>query len=223
MSEFNPSYIGPRSDVERLIPRGAQSVLDVGCSVGSLGATIKARTGAHVVGIEASEAMGAQAEKVLDRVFVGDAAAVIDGPALEGMTFDAIIFADVLEHLADPWTVLRRSVRLLGPSGCVIASIPNIRHMSSIYNLAIRGYWPYRDRGIHDRTHLRFFTRRNIVELFQGAGLEVADIGAKYRLIERPHRINRYAKALALPGLRGFLAFQYLVVARPSASSPRGS
>jgi 2-polyprenyl-3-methyl-5-hydroxy-6-metoxy-1,4-benzoquinol methylase len=184
-----------------------------------LGASIKARTGAQVMGIEASAAMAAQAEKVLDRVFVGDAAVLIDGPDLEGVAFDAIIFADVLEHLVDPWTVLRRAVRLLRPSGCIIASIPNIRHMSTIFALVCRGEWPYRERGIHDRTHLRFFTKRNIVELFQAADLKVDGIGAKYRLVERPHRINRYARYFALPGLRGFLAFQYLVTARPAAGS----
>lgn len=219
MSEFNPSYIGRRSDVERLLPRGVRSVLDVGCSVGSLGASIKASTGAQVTGIEYSPAMAAEAEKVLDRVFVGDATAVIDGPALEGMRFDAIIFADVLEHLPDPWLVLRRAVRLLGPDGRIIASLPNIRHLSTIYHLVVLGYWPYRDRGIHDRTHLRFFTRRNVLELFRSANLEIESVDAKYRLLERPHRINRFAKYLALPGLRGFLAFQYLVTARPSSKT----
>ena len=219
MSEFNPSYIGRRSDVERLLPPGVHSVLDVGCSVGALGASIKASTGAQVTGIEYSPAMAAEAEKVLDRVFVGDATAVIDGTALEGMQFDAIIFADVLEHLPDPWLVLRRAVRLLGPGGRIIASLPNIRHLSTIYHLVVLGYWPYRDRGIHDRTHLRFFTRRNVLELFRSANLEIESVDAKYRLLERPHRINRFAKYFALPGLRGFLAFQYLVTARPASKS----
>lgn len=217
MSEFNPSYVGKRSDVEELVPDGVRSVLDVGCSVGALGASIKARTGARVCGIEMSPDMAAQAEKVLDRVYVGDATATIDGPALDGQAFDVIIFADVLEHLVDPWLTLSRAARLLSPAGRVIASIPNIRHMSTLYNLAVRGYWPYRERGIHDKTHLRFFTRRNVLELFRSADLAVESIGAKYRLVESPHRINRYAKYLALPGLRGFLAFQYLVTARPAS------
>jgi len=219
VSEFNPSYVGRRSDVERLLPPGVHSVLDVGCSVGALGASIKASTGAQVTGIEYSPAMAAEAEKVLDRVFVGDATAVIDGTSLEGMQFDAIIFADVLEHLPDPWLVLRRAVRLLSPGGRIIASLPNIRHLSTIYHLVVLGYWPYRDRGIHDRTHLRFFTRRNVLELFRSANLEIESVDAKYRLLERPHRINRFAKYFALPGLRGFLAFQYLVTARPASKS----
>jgi 2-polyprenyl-3-methyl-5-hydroxy-6-metoxy-1,4-benzoquinol methylase len=219
VSDFNPSYIGRREGVERLLPRGVRTVLDVGCSVGALGASIKATTGAQVTGIEYSPAMAAEAEKVLDRVFTGDATAIIDGPALEGMAFDAIIFGDVLEHLPDPWLVLRRAVRLLNPNGRIIASIPNIRHLSTIYHLVVLGYWPYRDRGIHDRTHLRFFTRRNVVELFRSANLEIESLDAKYRFVERKHRINRYAKYFALPGLRGFLAFQYLVTAR-AASKP---
>jgi hypothetical protein len=70
------------------------------------------------------------------------------------------------------------------------------------------------ERGIHDKTHLRFFTRKNIVELFAGAGFQIDKTEINYRLIEQPHAANRYAKYFALPGLREFLAFQYLVRAR---------
>ena len=64
------------------------------------------------------------------------------------------------------WAVLRAAVRYLEPEGVVIASIPNVGHLDTICNLVFRGLWPYRERGIHDRTHLRFFARGNIDELF---------------------------------------------------------
>ncbi len=210
-SGFNPSYIGPRPDIERLISPNAKFVLDVGCSNGSLGGAIKAKTGAEVFGIELSEEMATEARTRIDRVWVGDAAAIITQGNLEDHRFDTIVFADVLEHLVDPWAVLGSATRYLAPDGTIIASIPNIRHVDTVYHLVVKGDWPYRDRGIHDRTHLRFFTKQTIVELFEGAGLEIDAIETNYRILERPHRFNRFAKFLAIPGLRNFLAFQYLV------------
>ncbi len=213
-TDFNPSYVGQRPDIERLIPPEAKLILDVGCSTGILGAAIKAKTGAQVFGIEWSEEMANEAIDRIDKVFVGDATEIILRGKLNGYYFDAIIFADVLEHLIDPWVTLSAAATHLNSRGIVIASVPNIRHIDTIYNLVARGYWPYRDRGIHDRTHLRFFTKKNVDELFEHAGLSIDIVETNYRLLEIPHRINRFAKFLALPGIRTFLAFQYLIRAR---------
>lgn len=213
-TKFNPSYIGQRSDVQKLIPSEVKSVLDVGCSIGALGAAVKAKTGAQVFGIEVSEEMANDALGRIDKVFVGDATEIIDRGDLHGYHFDTIIFADVLEHLVDPWATLKAATNLLSPEGTIIASIPNIRHIDTIYNLVVKGYWPYRDCGIHDQTHLRFFTKRNISELFENAGLSIDIIETNYRLIERGGGINRFAKFFAFPGIKNFLAFQYLIRAR---------
>lgn len=212
--DFNASYVGFRPDVERLIAPDARAVLDVGCSTGLLGAAVKARTGAKVTGIELCEEMAEEARGRIDNVLVGDATEILAGEELKGHRFDTIICADILEHLLDPWKTLKAAVSLLSPQGVVVASIPNIRHLDTIYNLAIKGYWPYRDRGIHDRTHLRFFTRKNIVELFEYAGLRVEVMEANYRFVEKPHGINKMARYFALPGIRNLLAFQYLIRAR---------
>jgi 2-polyprenyl-3-methyl-5-hydroxy-6-metoxy-1,4-benzoquinol methylase len=218
-SDFNPSYVGRRPDIERLVSPDARAVLDVGCSTGALGEAIKARTAACVYGIELSPEMADIASGRLDRVFVGDAATVILGGGLGDSRFDTIIFADVLEHLIDPWAVLQAGARYLEPGGVVIASIPNVGHIDTICNLVFRGHWPYRERGIHDRTHLRFFTRKNIEELFAGAGLVIEQIETNYRFIEKPLKINRFARVFAIPGMRRLLAFQYLVRARLAAVS----
>lgn len=208
---FNPSYVSERLDVQQLIPESARLILDVGCSTGSLGAAIKRRKASKVIGIEYSLEMADVASGQLDRVFVGDATQVLGSNELEAYKFDAILFADVLEHLVDPWSALRSATRFLSEGGVVIASIPNIRHIYTLGNLLFKGYWPYNDRGIHDRTHLRFFTKKNILELFEGAGLRVDSARATYRLIERPSSINRFAKWFAVPVMRDLLAFQYLV------------
>ena len=212
--QFNVAYTGQRPDIMRLVPiQNIAAVLDVGCSTGSLGAAVKARTGARVVGIEASPEMSEVALQRLDQVLVGDATEIFLKGDLGAYKFDVIIFADVLEHLIDPWKTLTFAREYLSESGVVIASLPNVRHMSTVFSLVFGGYWPYRDRSIHDKTHLRFFTRRNVVDLFEAAGLSIKSMGANYRLIERPHKINRFAKFLAMPGLKSFLTFQYLVTA----------
>jgi len=212
--EFNPSYVGPRPDVLGLIPMEARAVLDVGCSIGVLGEAIKRRNNARVVGIEMDEAMASEAQQKLDRVIVGDVERMDLREHLSDEMFDCIVFADILEHLRDPWTFLKDVTACLRTSGTIVASLPNIRHVSTIKNLLIKGYWPYRDRGIHDRTHLRFFTLRNIRELFSSANLQITTIRRNYRIIEAPHRLNYFSKYLALPGLKDFLTFQYLIQAR---------
>ena len=209
---FNPSYVGPREDILRLVPAGVSRVLDVGCSVGTLGLALRER-GARVTGVEIDPRMGAAARQRLDEVHIGS---VEDEALFEGLgesTFDCIIFADLLEHLIDPWSALERFAERLAPDGVVVASLPNIRHYTTIRTLLFQGYWPYRDRGIHDRTHLRFFTLRNIRELFDSSGLTIRKLDRNYRIIERPHRLNRLAPLLGLPLLRELFAFQYLVQA----------
>lgn len=213
--KFNPAYVGMRPDIMELIPKSTGSVLDVGCSNGRVGAEIKLAFGARVTGIETSAEMALVAAKHLDHVIVGDVEMPTIQHQLEGKTFDAIICADVLEHLRDPWVALEHLRSHIRLGGVLIASIPNIRHIDTLFNLAVRGKWPYRDRGIHDRTHLRFFTRSNIVDLFTGAGYNIVEIKSNYRLIERPHSANRYTKYFLLPGIKEFLTFQYLIKAVP--------
>lgn len=211
---FNPSYIGPRNDIVKLIPNRFKRILDVGCSTGVLGESIKREIDAEVIGIEVDEEMANIAKEKLDCVIVCDVDKINLLDHFSPNYFDCIIFADVLEHLKDEWKVLKRSVNLLNENGIIIASIPNVRHYSTIFSLVFRGIWPYRERGIHDRTHLRFFTLKNIKEMFRDAALEITRIERKYRIIEKPHRYNRFSGYFARLLPKDFLTFQYLIVAR---------
>jgi len=93
-----------------------------------------------------------------------------------GMTFDCIVFNDVLEHMAEPWDALRATRDWLAAGGTVVASIPNVRHYRVIVPLVVRDQWTYADAGILDRTHLRFFTRRTVEELFDSTGYDVVRV-----------------------------------------------
>jgi len=210
--KFDPSYVDVRNDILNLVPEKVRRVLDVGCSTGALGKKIKQRNTTEVMGVEFDEQMAKVAREKLDRVIVGDVEKVNFEEHFPAEYFDCIIFADILEHLKNPWEVLKNATNFLNKEGIILASIPNVRHYTTITNLLFKGYWPYRDRGIHDKTHLRFFTLKNIRELFQYAGLEIIRTERNYRIIERPHLINICAKCFGFL-FKDLLAFQYLVVA----------
>ena len=155
------------------VPSHCRRVLDVGCGAGTFGATIRQRIGCEVWGVESDAGCIQKAEQNIDKVFHG-----YFGPelGLPSNYFDCIIFNDVLEHMLDPASALVLARALLSGEGCIVASIPNIRHFPTIWKLLIRGDWEYKEFGILDKTHLRFFTRVSIMRLFQQAGFVVERI-----------------------------------------------
>jgi 2-polyprenyl-3-methyl-5-hydroxy-6-metoxy-1,4-benzoquinol methylase len=213
----NPSYAGIRSDMLALVPDVAlENVLEIGCAAGATGARLKSeRNGVSVTGIELDPELAERAQQRLDRVIVGDAMGTLQALESERARFDLVLCGDVLEHLVDPWAALG-SVRRLCPNGWVIVSLPNIAHVSTIVSLLWRSYWPYRDRGIHDRTHLRFFARKNLPELFASAGFDELQRVTHHRLIERPHRINELTNPLLarLPIVSHLFEYQFLCLLR---------
>ena len=201
-------YDQARPEVANLVPAECHRVLEIGCATGQLGRLLKAR-GHHVTGVELVPDVAKQARPWLDEVHIAD---VEQGLPFPPASFDAVIFADVLEHLIDPWRVLRAAARLLSPDGCVVASIPNFQHHSVLRGL-LRGRWEYRDHGIADRGHLRFFTLRTIHGLFAQAGLEVVHVSYKYRR----SWWRSLVCGLTLGKAREFYTRQYLVVGRLSS------
>ena len=210
--EFNPSYVSSRNDILALIPRSAKMILDVGCSTGQLGLEVKRRNLATVTGIELDSKMATVAKENLDKVIVGNVETLTIADHLSKHDFDCIIFGDILEHLRDPWSILKEFRDYLTDKGVIVASIPNVRHYSTIINL-LRGDWPYRKRGIHDKTHLRFFTLNQIDRMFSSARLRIETVKRKYRIIERPHRLNKWSRYCAFWPVKDFVTFQYLIVA----------
>ena len=102
----------------------------------------------HVTGVELIAAVAERAREVLDVVAQADVDS--EGLPFPAGSFDAILFADVLEHFVDPWRVLRQAATLLAPDGVIVASIPNVQYIGVISGL-LRGRWEYRERGILDR------------------------------------------------------------------------
>src|SRR5262249_27679766 len=165
-------YDQARPEVAALVPPSCHRVLELGCGSGRLGDLLTQR-GHEVTGVELVPEVAAVARRRLARVEVMDLEG--DDWPFEPASFDAVVAADVLEHLVDPWRVLRRAVALLRPGGVVVASLPNVQNIDVLWRL-VRGRWDYRERGILDRGHLRFFTLRSIRQLFEQAGLEMVSV-----------------------------------------------
>jgi 2-polyprenyl-3-methyl-5-hydroxy-6-metoxy-1,4-benzoquinol methylase len=145
--------------------RSGKDVLDVGCGFATTSQFIQAR-GNRVVGIESNVEAVAVARTRIATVIEAD----LQTADLREK-FDAIIFADVLEHLAWPVGILRKYADLLKPDGTIIVSLPNVGLWSVRLGLLF-GSFHYQDSGVLDRTHLRFFTRRSAIGMLRAAGFE---------------------------------------------------
>lgn len=167
-------YCQPRPEMLPFVPATAKRVLELGCAEGAFAATVKERTGAEVWGIEFDPQPAERARAVIDRVLVGDADERI--AELPDTYFDAIVCNDVLEHLVNPGATLRQLRGKLTPGGLVVASIPNIRFWPALSKVLFWKDFPQEDCGIFDRTHLRFFTHKSMVRMFETAGFTVRRI-----------------------------------------------
>jgi methionine biosynthesis protein MetW len=212
---FHQAYIGSRQDIVDLIPTTIARVLDVGCSNGALGANLKKRyPHVHVTGIEYNPMTANEAGQHLNQVIVAD----LDQPAwpfqFPDSHFDAIICADVLEHLREPTRALGHMTQWLAPGGTLLISLPNIRHWSVFYQLLVMADWPERDYGIFDRSHLRFFTRRSAMRMIKHAGLRIHRAIAKYPFYDNTGTfLNRIGFAVSrIPGLLEFVSYQWVFV-----------
>lgn len=163
-------FTGKRPEMLQFIPKEAKKVLEIGCSDGSFGTTVKNEKQAEVWGIELDEKAGAVAKTRLDKVFIGN---LEDNfTSLPEKYFDCIIFNDVLEHLMDPWAVLKTMKRFLTENGQLIASIPNFCFWANLVQIVMKGDWQYESSGILDYTHIRFFTKKSINRMFLEAGFD---------------------------------------------------
>ena len=201
------AYESVRPEILALVPAGARRVLDLGCATGALARALKDRGDVEVVGVEREPAYAAEAREHCDLVVEGDVEAL--APRDLGR-FDCLVAADVLEHLVDPWSTLDGYVAQLEPGCRAVVSLPNVAHWTTWARLA-GGRWPRLAEGIHDATHLRWFTLRDAVELCEGAGLQVEHVTRRPWVLWRGTRLDRHAGPLArVPAF----TFQHVLAAR---------
>jgi 2-polyprenyl-3-methyl-5-hydroxy-6-metoxy-1,4-benzoquinol methylase len=172
-AEKKQSYFsGARVDfVARLPEDPTASILEIGCGTGATGALARAsgRAG-HYTGVELFEAAAVEARAHLDEVITGDVERLEF--SWQPCSFDAVILSEVLEHLIEPWAVLKRLHPFMRPGALVLASSPNVSHWRVIREL-IQGRFQLADQGVFDRTHMRWFTPDSFAAMFERAGYEV--------------------------------------------------
>jgi GT2 family glycosyltransferase/2-polyprenyl-3-methyl-5-hydroxy-6-metoxy-1,4-benzoquinol methylase len=185
-------YSHCRPDILELVPLTARKVLDVGCGAGGFSATLKARQPVEVHGVELVAQAAELARSHLDVVFNSTIEEALS--KLPDSYYDCIVVADVLEHLMDPWNVLLSITAKLAEGGRIVASIPNIQNWDVLANL-LEGRWDYENAGILDRTHMRFFTRKSVEELFWSAGLRITTFTTTtHGSLPPPRLLNTLAK-----------------------------
>lgn len=163
-----------REEITEFIPKTARLLLDVGCGDGSFGMLVKKTIKAEVWGVELNNEAASIARTKIDNVLTGDISKVIAD--LPDSKFDCIVFNDVLEHLADPFNVLLEIKKKLSAKGAVVCSMPNVRFIFVLYRLLIEKQWRYEDAGVLDKTHLRFFTKKSIIDMLEILGYKILKI-----------------------------------------------
>ncbi len=206
-----------RREILPFLPEKVRRLLDLGCGTGATVALVRqARTVEWAGGVELDPAAAEVAREVCDQLWSGDAASLAFESEIATSSLDLVLCLDVLEHLADPWAMAQRLSRLLAEGGRLILSVPNIRNWKFLFRLAAYGDFHYRDAGLLDRTHLRFFVRETAIELATSGGLRLVSATNAQPFVF-PDARWLLSKA-SLGGLEGLLAKQWLVVAERAAS-----
>ena len=211
-------------DLLGIIPRDCKRVVEIGCSSGGLAEAYKTiNPTCEYIGIEIDADYGELARRFCDKVIVGNIENMSGDTFAEFLPFDIILFGDVLEHLYDPWQLLKKLRANMSPKSQIAACIPNMQHWGIQARLSV-GAIEYEESGLLDRTHIRWFTRMTMEKLFAESGFSVEKILTRM-IVDEPQRDNFLphirAMAMAAGGnpdqaIIEAQIYQYVFVARPA-------
>lgn len=217
-----PIHEAHNPELLELIPPTANMVIEFGCSSGALAREYKKiNPTCHYIGVDIDPEYTKLAERYCKETLTVDLDRLDDSFFQKHNNCDAWIFGDTLEHLKDPWKILRNIRKNMTPRGCVLACIPNAQHWSVITRMCA-GEFNYEDSGLLDRTHLRWFTRKTIIQMFETTGFQI-NAGTP-RIFDEPMRdvflpmIGEIAEAAggsAEEAMNDSMAIQYVVRAVP--------
>lgn len=218
-----PAHNIINQDLLEMMPPGARRVVEIGCMQGALAQAYRARNPqAQYVGVDIDPDYAKAAAAHCHQALAADIEK-LEEPAFAALfPSDCWVFGDCLEHLRDPWRIVRDIRERIDANGCLLACVPNAQHWSLQMRLAT-GQFRYEDSGLLDRTHLRWFTRVTLLEMFTQAGWRIE------HAISR--RLPQAAPPALLDGIRAIAsaggadpetavidanAFQYLLRAVPA-------
>lgn len=218
-----PIYDVSNPDLFEYLPSGMKHVVDVGSASGALAKAYKQlNPECCYVGIEIDKEYAALSARYCDRVILGNIETLSNDEFNGLFPADCWIFGDALEHLYDPWSLLKKIRGRLETHACIVACIPNAQHWS-VQAYLNSGQFRYQDNGLFDRTHIRWFTRITINEMFESCGYKI--VGGKSRSFDDPNRdrflpsIRSMAQAIGIDpemAVRDSLAIQWVVKAVPT-------
>jgi GT2 family glycosyltransferase/2-polyprenyl-3-methyl-5-hydroxy-6-metoxy-1,4-benzoquinol methylase/glycosyltransferase involved in cell wall biosynthesis len=199
------------------------TVLDLGCGSGALGQHLSETRGCTLDGVTLSEAEATHARPHYRRVVVDNLESCDLVATFAGSHYDFIVCADVLEHLSRPEQVLAACRQLLQPEGRLLISVPNAGYTGLIAEL-LEGEFLYREEGLLDRTHLRFFTRRSLARFLgeQRWAIDSVDtIARELPESEFDAAFDRLPPSVArhLLGAPDALSYQFICMAHPVAAT----
>ena len=201
-----------RLDLLQLLPRSQNiKLLEIGAGTGeTLLAAKKLGIAIECVGVELMKIDNSnQRNPDIDRFVFGDIQTLhLD---FEENYFDVIVCADVIEHLINPWLTIEKLSKFLKKDGLFVSSIPNFRNFRVLRSIVFQGNFEYQEAGILDKTHLRFFCKKNIINLFKDSGYGIETIRTNMGGYGFKHKL---LNDLTLKLLQDFFVFQYLIVAK---------
>jgi 2-polyprenyl-3-methyl-5-hydroxy-6-metoxy-1,4-benzoquinol methylase len=172
--ETSVYFSSSRAEVAAFVPQNIRTILDVGCGQGNFLQLVKEQINAETWGVELMPEVAEKAKDQADHVISGKIEDAFD--LIPDHYFDCITFNDVLEHLQEPAEILKKIKPKLTKNGIIIASIPSVRYFYNLVELIVRKEWEYKDSGILDETHLRFFTQKSMKRMFENAGYYLVNI-----------------------------------------------
>lgn len=192
--EQTPIHDNYNPDLLRFLPAGMRRVIEVGSSSGALARAYRETSPAsEYIGIEIDPDYAAISERYCSAVVCGNIEHFDDAVFSSLFPSDCWIFGDALEHLYDPWALLKRIRKHIANSSSIVACIPNAQHWSLQASLNC-GLFRYQSSGLLDKTHIRWFTRTTIIELFESTGFKVTD--------GYPRIFNEPQREAVLPAIR---------------------
>lgn len=199
-------YDNYRSDIIPLLPKHSARALEIGCGTGNTLAYLKANGYCDwTYGVEMFPEALDRAASNIDILYSCN----IEGAVLpiEPHSINLILCLDVLEHLVNPEKVISYLHTLLAPEGIIIASIPNVRHYSVVFPLVFKNEWEYKNAGVLDSTHLKFFVKKTAVDLMESSGLKLEDLVHSGLFTKKQKILN----AITFGAIRSFCTLQYLI------------
>lgn len=203
-------YESTREDMLKYIPNDVKKTLEFGCGFGGFSALLKNKLGAETWAVEIDEKVAKTASEKLDKVINSEASEAID--KLPDNYFNCIIFFDILEHLVDPYSLLTSVKKKLAKNGIIVISIPNVRYYRHLVDFVVHGNWDYKEQGILDKTHLRFFTRKSLLKMFDNLEFKIHTFEGIHPTHSRTFKIVNFLLCNSLGDVR---YLHYVAVVSP--------